>query len=766
MTQPAPSRLTFWALVIALVTVIARATILESVREPFGPQSILSSRGGGAGVGLILDLVCCLPALLILAGRALGKIERRPMSWACLFGGILAAWAAASTLWSDDKFAAIVSSAHLAAAMALLWAAAQVVTTWGRLRLVAAICFGLLLVNLIHAILWRYSDMPNTLAWYQKHKTEILAQLNWKPGDFSTRQLETKLQNSELLGFTSSANSFAATLVLLMGVSAGLAIQRLAAGENETAAAIAAAFLPTLWILYLTQCKAAFITTLIVAIILLAIWRFPRAFSSARRAYATGVRLILAGMVAVVGYGIWFGGLPTASLNFRWRYWIAARQLHHDHPLLGVGWSNFGLHYLHYRLLQASEEIQDPHNFLLRFLTELGIIGLALGIAWIARLWWELARPAQPPPLSDAPDLAAAAPDGIRWLAIISALGIGLGLLSAADFTQGWMSLLNDLLNRTLFAFVLVFGGILGAVRSLRHSDLDERPAPWVLYAILASLGAFLIHNLIEFSLFETGPMMLFALLAGSALGVRRQATIAPARLLSIVQFAGGGALWVAAAIFLTAPVVVAEGIAHDGDDQLHLDPPQYDHAEQDYQSSSTWVPYNADYLYRAAMAESGKSLPDYSAMKRLLDQAIAINPSMVSYYSTRARTNQFLNDAAGMQADYEKALDLDPNEASLRLDYANALLQMRMPEGAARQYELALQYNDALPPEEPKRINDAQIRRLYAGALILIHKPVEAIAQARQALRDNDAFADDDPRRLSPDEVTAIQNLLAAAPR
>ena len=59
-----------------------------------------------------------------------------------------------------------------------------------------------------------------------------------------------------------------------------------------------------------------------------------------------------------------------------------------EHPMLGVGWSNFGLHYLAHRLGQAPEEIKDPHNFLVRFFTELGLVGGVLVILW--QLVWAL----------------------------------------------------------------------------------------------------------------------------------------------------------------------------------------------------------------------------------------------------------------------------------------------------------------------------------------------------------------------------------------
>ena len=53
------------------------------------------------------------------------------------------------------------------------------------------------------------------------------------------------------------------------------------------------------------------------------------------------------------------------------------------HPIIGVGWDNFYLHYLRDRLPVASEEIRDPHNFIIRFFVELGAIGGILMLAWL-----------------------------------------------------------------------------------------------------------------------------------------------------------------------------------------------------------------------------------------------------------------------------------------------------------------------------------------------------------------------------------------------
>jgi tetratricopeptide (TPR) repeat protein/predicted membrane protein len=726
------------ALIILVSVVIARATMLEGLRDPFGvsPNSQPYPRGAGPAAGLVLDLLCCVPALLLLP---------RP-SLSCVLYLLLGLWTAASVLWADDQFAAAVCAAHVIAAVAVLWAAARIVTDWRRFRLVAAIAQGLLLLYLSQCILYRFVELPATLHEFQLHKDEFLKERGWEPNSFLARQFEKKLENGEMLGFNGSSNSLAATLVLLLGVSAGPLLQRIADQQWDGSLTIGLAIPLTFWILYYTQCKAAFVTPLLIAAMLLLRRRIN---------YFTGLAIILAALAAVLGYGLIYHGLPSASLNFRWRYWTAAWQMFLARPWLGVGWSNFGLHYPRYRLPVAAEEIQEPHNFFIRWLTELGIIGALLGVAWLARMWWELSRPTAQ---SSVPATQSSR-TGLGLIALIAALGMSLNVLAAVDLDESGSFVLMELLKRMLFFCMLVLGASMAAIRSLKEARLDERPAPWVLYATLASLGAFLVHNLIEFSLYETGPMMLFALLAGSALGLRR-GPAKPGRL-AAVGLIPAVAVWIAAALGLVLPVVQAEALAQQGDDDLrasHLD----EAADLYQQAYRDHVPYNSDYLYRAASALAHEPRDNRAAVKALLDEAIAENPSSVVYYLSRAGVQ---TNVDAVKADFEKALELNPNEVSIYLDFADALARFGQLADAAEQDELALKYNDLLPTEEPKRLNDAAIRERWADVLTTMGKTGEAAEQARQALKDNEALSADDPQRLTTKEIDRIRKMAYAAP-
>src|SRR5205085_807004 len=75
-------------------------------------------------------------------------------------------------------------------------------------------------------------------------------------------------------------------------------------------------------------------------------------------------------------YGIKTGGLPTRSMNFRWMYWRGAAAMMREHGLWGVGASNFGRHFTHYKPVECPEDVQDPHSWIVRAATEWGWLGL------------------------------------------------------------------------------------------------------------------------------------------------------------------------------------------------------------------------------------------------------------------------------------------------------------------------------------------------------------------------------------------------------
>lgn len=77
------------------------------------------------------------------------------------------------------------------------------------------------------------------------------------------------------------------------------------------------------------------------------------------------------------------------SLKYRLEYWAGTWDVLKEHPrnwLFGVGPGNFRQHYLRFKRPGSSEEIADPHQFLLDVWVNGGIIGLsgALLLCWVS----------------------------------------------------------------------------------------------------------------------------------------------------------------------------------------------------------------------------------------------------------------------------------------------------------------------------------------------------------------------------------------------
>ncbi len=734
------------ALLLTLALVICRALMSDSIREPVPPtpHSQAVPLAPGPGTGLALDLLCCLPALLVLTRRAFDLNFRLIHSWGFVPMLLLGVMAIASVRWSADRFAAVVSASHLFCALILLWSTAQLVRSWLRLRWIGAVCFALLISLCIAGYYYRLADFRDLENDWQQNKAQILSEHNLQTGSYEAGMFEKRLLAGEPMGFSTSTNTYAALLVLLGVCTAGLVIQRVADRDSFNWSVlpiiVIAGAVP---LIYWTQCRAAFVTPVLSAIFLAAIAVLrPWLKSLARPLFFLAVLLLIGATALVIQHGMRYGTLWHVSLSFRWNYWVGSYRVltedlpsHHFQQLfLGVGWENFGPRYLAHRLVTAAEEIRDPHNFIIRVFVELGIVGGLLLIVWMLKLWWDMTRPIEPTASAHAPSTRLAAA-GVICTAFVA---IAINILLSVDFTSQGAYIFLEVVRRLVFFGAILITLAIGTFRGIttrpadaNDKDLlfepDARPARWILWAILVGLGTFLIHNLIEFSLFETGPMFLFALLAGSCVGIRldaaqSQLSMSDSRVVPRIALGLGSVAWIVAAILIFMPIAVAEGHAHDADDLVRA--AQFDRAAAEMQQAFSQVPYNSDYALRAAndLASAGNERQKALA---LYNAAIATDPSSVSAHLTRAQfaLSQPKPDVESALQDYRAALALDPRNVRLRIEYADRLAtfsrSLNRPQWrseALLNYQRALDLDRQQHPDEPKRLTASELSKVRAA--------------------------------------------------
>src|SRR5688572_6471453 len=102
------------AFFLAITLVCVRATMIESIRDPLEvlPGVSLPPRSPGPATSLFLDLLCWIPALLVLLRRVLDRQYVIRLNWSHAVMGALGLWMMLSVNWAGDRFAALVTAAN------------------------------------------------------------------------------------------------------------------------------------------------------------------------------------------------------------------------------------------------------------------------------------------------------------------------------------------------------------------------------------------------------------------------------------------------------------------------------------------------------------------------------------------------------------------------------------------------------------------------------------------------------------------------------
>ncbi len=701
--------LTRIALIVALVLVAVRMTTLEVIREAFdfAPQSV-SVTGPGPTTTLVLDLLCWLPTLLILVRRAIDRRYTLRLHVSHLLMVLLAAWVAISCWWASDKFQAVISASTWCAAMSLGWAMSQLVRSWARFRLVSGIGIGLCLIFVIQAAIYTQLEWPETVKEWDRSKAEVMANRGWTADDFGFKQFDAKVRRGEMVGFFRSPNTYAAATALAMFVAAGIALQRWRDKDDIWfPIVIAVPVLASIFVLIKTGSRTAMAGVVICAVLFATSWWFRDLLAKRSRTFfAIALAAAILTAIAIVGIGLSTGGLVHDSLTFRWHYWVGSWELAKHHPLLGVGWSNFGTAYLPFRLPIASEEIKDPHNLFVKFATETGVVGLLLVMAWIARSAWEVSRPTLPR------QSTAAAGSAIPIL-----IAVPMAFLILRAIVNLPLSLINtELLKVVLFTFSIGFGLVMSNVRSATDLTSDDRPAPLILYGTLIGLAGFLLHAMVDFAMFETGPLLLMMLILGGTLGVRhagaagrKQRTPLALTALGVV-FAG----LMAYAALVVLPISTAEAASNRSRDLIAQQ--RYAAAAAELREAFVASPVgNSDYATRGARAMMQAQQADPMDIAAVLSQAISCDPANPMVWLERARFRRSLGQHElakpdSVVDDYRQGLSRNPADVQTRIELADYLMSVSRLEEAKEQYRIALDFNDKLHPDEPKRLSPEKL--------------------------------------------------------
>jgi tetratricopeptide (TPR) repeat protein len=403
-----------------------------------------------------------------------------------------------STIAASNRRAAITDSITILSAMLTAGVLAQIMDSAARKKILLFAIIAIGVANVYQCSEQFFSSNKLMIEQYEAEPTTQLEILGIEPGSFQQMLYEHRLYSKDVRGFFTTGNSVASFLVL--AIFCTFAVFDFRTGKR---------LLPIILLLVLfaglleAHSKGAILSLAAAGFLLFLAVRFGKILYRRRALIIpTAVFLIVLCAVLITGYGITHNTLPGGnSMLVRWQYWSATAEIIVNHLLTGIGGGNFGTYYARYKIPESLETIRDPHCFILSILSQYGIIGLA---GFLTALFYPIIRVC----IQNKPSIK---PDENNISAIAKAYGISAvlvllfvrPLVVRTEIGDG-IEVILYILTITYAAPAFFFGATLWLCA--RNEKLSEKQQIYRA-GLLCGLAAVLIHNLIDFAIFEPGIM-------------------------------------------------------------------------------------------------------------------------------------------------------------------------------------------------------------------------------------------------------------------
>jgi len=524
--------------VCILVVIVLRTTFTEA---PSAQASQISGAINDTVYSLCLSAILIFAPLLwltarLFAGRFSFKFTPLHLGLAIfLIAEVIA------TFYASNKRSAITASLTMLAPLIMTPLLARLLDTSAKIKILLIV-----IISLGGVAAWQSAEqyfVSNNimLEQYKNDPESILQPLNIQPGSLNHMLLEHRIISKDVRAFFTTSNSAGSFAILAVFASIALFAELLKIRKTSNIQLVnlilaASALVIVLFGLIITRSKGA-IAAFLIALVVLAMLLLIKHRKLSKNIILAGCVIGFLTLIPVIAsYGLKHGRLPGGnSMLVRWQYWHASAKMFLDHPFTGVGPGNFTTSYRLYKPPEALETVSDPHCFVLSTLTQLGVLGLAGFLIFVLTPLWktslacpELSRRDDPIHLENTP-----APN-FKKLAFISALVPVIAMLilrpfllppgTASSFDEKLYVFFTDYLAPAA-AFAVAFGLIAKSLQITLITGSGKSRQWQIAFALqntsltsislFAALLAVLIHNLIDFAIFESGVLISFcALLA------------------------------------------------------------------------------------------------------------------------------------------------------------------------------------------------------------------------------------------------------------
>lgn len=517
--SPVPVWLENTLLCIVLGLIVLRSMVIETpLIDQFQTRLMLSSEV----VSLLIStaLLVCI-GLWLLVSILCGRFRWRKTGFGIAVGIFILA-GVLSACFASNKRAAVTDLATLATPMLIGLFLVQLLTSAAKIRLALLLILAVGVAAAVQCVDQQMASNQTLIEDYEADPAAHLSKMGIEPDTMEHWMYEHRLYSKDIRGFLMTSNSTASFFLMAVFAALGLCLQ--AARQKMSQEAIAAvvcyvlALLIVLLGLFLTQSKGgigAFILGTLLLIVLLAfggtIWKYRRFF---------GVLLLLLIVIAggfIIHYGVQNGRLPGGnSMLVRWQYWVSAVEMIRSRIATGVGGGNFPVFYTHYKIPAASETVQNPHNWILSLLSQYGPLGLGAFLAAVLLPFYTVCRRLYANNL--LPDDAFPPKRNNVWIGMLVSASVMLLLVRPVLVDSEFLYQRVDVRSAAYLVLYLIPAAVfIGAFLLLRAASLGDASVnsrnDRLVAALMCGLVAVLIHNLIDFAIFEPGIFGIFWLM-------------------------------------------------------------------------------------------------------------------------------------------------------------------------------------------------------------------------------------------------------------
>jgi len=509
-----PAVLEYIVLALLLAVVALRATYTEAL--PVQPSD-QPGHFRDSFHSLSLSTVLILVSLGWMVYSFCFKRTFRRLGLLSFGFALFTAGAVLSSLFAPDKRAAITNYLTLAGPVLMAVVLMQILDSITKVRLVLTVLVALGVVCAYQCCEQFFYTNQVMIEQYRQDPKSMLEPLGIEPGTLAHMLFEHRLFSRGIHGFFTTSNSAGSFVLLTLFVALALFINEVKSRKSDPSASAriptAAAALSLLtFTLVITASKGAIIASLIAAGLFAVYLRFGSWINAHKKVVLAGCLAATALLgAAVVGYGLAYDRLPGGnSMLVRWQYWKASARMYLQKPFTAAGPGNFIYFYPRYKEPAALEAVADPHNFLLSILLQYGPLGLAgLLVMCLAPLYRTLFSP----PPNPAPKTLISSPK-FSLSATVFAIFIAATLVLIRPI---FIKIPPDALpaEKVAAAFMLYLMPVIAfcigfLLATAGRAATVANTTTITTTALMVGLAGVLIHNLVDFAIFEPGILTAF----------------------------------------------------------------------------------------------------------------------------------------------------------------------------------------------------------------------------------------------------------------